>query len=108
VPSAGAPGTLLTQSVDPDAIVLEEGPIEGDGSGLAVTEPMHSPEGGYQFKVTAMLASRVTILGSDDLRAWEVLGDVPNPTGVLLVRDLESTGKRQRFYRFQAVPAATP
>jgi hypothetical protein len=108
VPATGVPSNLVVESVDPDEIVLEEGPVQDDGTGLGITEVTHIPGGGYTFKVTAMLASRVTILGSDDLRLWSVLGDVPNPTGVLLVRDPDSLGKPHRFYRLQAVPVVTP
>jgi hypothetical protein len=55
---------------------------------------------GFSFRVTAVAQSAITIYASSDLTNWETLGSVTNPTGRLLIRDLDSAAHSQRFYRF--------
>jgi hypothetical protein len=56
---------------------------------------------GFVFSVTAAERSAVVIYSSEDLKTWTVQGAVTNPTGRLLITDMESLLHPRRYYRLK-------
>lgn len=62
-----------------------------------------SADGRVTITLTAPEQTGVSVFASDDLRTWEILSSVANPTGRIQVKDLDSPSRRQRFYRFDQI-----
>jgi Fibronectin type III domain len=91
--------SLATQVIDlADAAMYV--PMEPE---LPGTTSVHSPhllsDGSYEFAVKGTAGGSLSIFASSDLTTWTLLGSVPNPTGVLLVKDFEAFDNPHRFYR---------
>ena len=56
---------------------------------------------GFRFTMVSDSPLAWQILGSDDLRTWDPLGDVTNTTGEVQFTDPAALGRAQRFYRAQ-------
>jgi hypothetical protein len=76
-------------------------PLEPEAAGQAPhCEPKHNPAGmDFALQVSAPNWPAVTLFASDDLRSWIPLGTVPNPTGRIVITDLESRMFPSRYYR---------
>ena len=59
---------------------------------------MRLPDGRHQFSFTGEPGRAVEIWGSADLRAWLLLGTVPNPSGTAIFTD-PTTNAPRRFYQ---------
>jgi hypothetical protein len=87
------PGNLLAKTV--------LAPIEPENAGRAPhCEPNQNPAGSdFAMQVSAPEWPAVTIFASSDLRSWTPLGTVANPTGRIVITDLESRTFSTRYYR---------
>lgn len=71
----------------------------GPGTVTEFTPVSESLSQGFAFIVSAAEQTAVTVYASENLQTWEVQGTVPNPTGRLMIRDLNSIGRARKFYR---------
>jgi hypothetical protein len=59
------------------------------------------PTGGFSFMASGAEQTAVTVYASNDLQTWEVKGCITNPTGRLMIQDLNSAGSDRRFYKLK-------
>jgi Fibronectin type III domain len=92
--------SLTTQSIGPED-AAEFGPCETAPPGTTSTYAAHClPDRSYQFAIKGPAGRSVNIYTSTDLTTWTWLATVPNPTGFLLVTDLEAASRAlSRFYQ---------
>lgn len=74
----------------------------------AECKPAVSAHGRFSFMITAPEQTAFTIYASSDLNTWKPLGSVMNPTGRLLVVDVEDNLHPTRFYRAKQVALDPP
>jgi hypothetical protein len=55
------------------------------------------------INVSSPAQSAITIFASQSCSSWTVLGTIPNPTGRIVIQDLESPNFDRRYYRFSRV-----
>ncbi len=96
------PETLLAKTVlDP----VEQGPDSQE----ARCSPRPNPAGlEFVMELSAPTWTAITVFASTDLKTWEVLGTIPNPTGQVVVTDLISREFPARFYRIGRAASLPP
>jgi hypothetical protein len=93
------PTTLKFTSLEPEAAPDPNGPA------ISCALQSGNTAGGFSLLATSAAGTVVSLFTSEDLTTWTLQGSMENPTGRMLIKDLDSFGRPKRFYR---LALATP